>query len=325
VRSVVVALGGHCLVPGGGEPDVSRQRANVRAVVEALAPLLLADTPIALVHGNGPQVGHALLRSETARKRAYELPLDVCVAQTQGEIGYLLQEGLDDLFARHRRERAVIAAVTRVLVAPPGDLVARKPVGPFYAHRRGRGFPMARDPAGRGYRRLVPSPRPVALPAAAALRVLFQSGVVVIAAGGGGIPAAPGPDGIARPVEGVVDKDWSAALLAEALGASTLLDLTEVDAVRLAFGTPDERPLGTLGVAEARRLLAAGAFAEGSMAPKIEAAVHFVEHGGAEVVITSPERALVALAGRAGTRISRDGRPADAVPRDAQLAVHAGG
>jgi carbamate kinase len=318
MRSVVLALGGHCLVRGEA-PDVAGQRRNVRAVLDAMAPLLLGESRVAIVHGNGPQVGHALLRSEAARERAYELPLDVCVAQTQGEVGYLLQEGLDALFARHGRPRTAMAVVTRVLVeAPSGADVRRKPVGPCYAHRRGRGFPMMKDPGGRGYRRVVPSPRPIALLGADALRGLFERGVVLVAAGGGGVPAFMTPEGVTRPVEGVVDKDWSAALLAKAVGATTILDLTEADAVRLDFGTAAARPVRALTSTEARRLLAAGAFAEGSMAPKIEAAVHFVETGGGEVVVTSPDRALDALLGRAGTRISRE-------VGDARASVGAGG
>jgi carbamate kinase len=314
-RRLVVALGGHCLVRPGEPPSVAAQRRNLRRALEAVAPILVGEGPVALVHGNGPQVGHALIRSEEGLGQAYEIPLDVCVAQTQGEIGYLIQEALEDLFRRWHRERAVLTAVTRVKVArpAPGERVPRKPIGPFYPRRPHRAFPIIEEGGGRGFRRVVPSPRPVGIVGAGVLRRLYDDGVVVIAAGGGGIPSVTAPDGSSVPVEAVVDKDWAAALLALEVGATTILDLTGVDAVRVGFGTTAERPLAALGPGEARRYLAEGGFAEGSMAPKIEAALHFLEHGGAEVIIASPDRAADALEGRAGTRIAPDvGKPAPA-------------
>jgi carbamate kinase len=300
---LVVALGGHALLPPGQPPGVAAQRTNLRRALCFLGEIAASGSPIAIVHGNGPQVGHALIRSEAALGTAYELPLDVCVAQTQGEIGYLVQEALEDILRRTAIDRRVVGVITRSRVdafdGAPGPL---KPVGPSYAAPPSRSFPVMAD-AGRGYRRAVPSPRPLEIVEAPVLKALFEQGVVLVAAGGGGIPVCRRPDGGLAGVEAVVDKDWAASLLAIALGARRILDLTAVDCVKLSFGGTSPRDLRRLTTEEARRHLDAGEFAAGSMRPKIEAAVHFVEHGGGEVIITSAERAREALQGRAGTRI----------------------
>ena len=301
----MVALGGHALLRAGEPPSLAAQRANLRRALGFLGEIAASGSPIAIVHGNGPQVGHALIRSEAALGTAYELPLDVCVAQTQGEIGYLIQEGVEDLLRRTAIDRRVAAVLTRSRIdaSPAGAHGARKPIGPFYAAPPSRSFPVMAD-AGRGYRRAVPSPRPLEIVEAPVLRILFEQGVVLVAAGGGGIPVRRRPDGGLEGVEAVVDKDWAASLLALALGARTILDLTAVDCVKLGFGAAAQRDLRHLTPVEARRHLRAGEFAEGSMRPKIEAALHFVENGGATVLITSPERAAEALRGSAGTRIA---------------------
>jgi carbamate kinase len=304
-EGLVVALGGHALLPPGDPPSVAAQRANLRRALSFLGGVAARGSPVAIVHGNGPQVGHALIRSEAALGTAYELPLDVCVAQTQGEIGYLIQEAAGDVLREKAIERNVLGVITRSRVdasshADPGAL---KPIGPFYAAPPSRSFPVMAD-AGRGYRRAVPSPRPLEIVEAPVLRILFERGVVLVAAGGGGIPVRRKPDGSLEGVEAVVDKDWAASLLALALGARSILDLTGVDCVKLGFGRAGQRDLRRLTPAEARRHLDEGEFAPGSMRPKIEAALHFLEQGGGEVIITSPCRAGEALQGGAGTRIA---------------------
>lgn len=301
---LIVALGGHVLLPPGQPPGVAAQRTNLRRALCFLGEIAASGSPIAIVHGNGPQVGHALIRSEAALETAYELPLDVCVAQTQGEIGYLIQEALEDVLRRTAIDRHVIGVITRSRVdASNGARGPLKPIGPFYAAPPARSFPVMAD-AGRGHRRAVPSPRPLEIVEAPILRMLFEQGVVLVAAGGGGIPVRRRPDGGLTGVEAVVDKDWAASLLALALGARSILDLTGADCVKLSLGGASERDLRRLTPAEARHHLDAGEFAEGSMRPKIEAALHFVEHGGGAVIITSPERAREALKGNAGTRIA---------------------
>lgn len=305
---LVVALGGHTLVRAGEPAGVAAQRRNLRRALRFLAEVAASGSPIAVVHGNGPQVGHALIRSEEALGKAYELPLDVLVAQTQGEIGYLVQESLGDLLRAAGSDRRVVTVITRAVVErcrPEADM-PRKPIGPFYSSPPARPFPVMED-AGRGYRRVVPSPRPLEILEAPVIRTLFQDGVVVVAAGGGGIPVRRGEQGTLAGLEAVVDKDWAASVLALAIGADRILDLTGVDCVKLDMGGAHERDLRALTPDEARRHLDDGQFAEGSMRPKIEAALHFVEGGGREVIITSPEHAQSALLGRAGTRIAAQG------------------
>jgi len=299
----VVALGGHTLLRAGEPASVAAQRDNLRRSLRLPAEIAAGGCRLAIVHGNGPQVGHALIRSEAARGKAYALPLDVCVAQTQGEIGYLIQDALDDLLRAAGVDRRVVTVITRSLVEDRGADGPMKPIGPFYPAPP-PGLSAVMEDAGRGYRRVVPSPRPVEIMEAPVLRTLFEQGVVVVAAGGGGIPVERKPGGAATGIEAVVDKDWAASVLALALGAGRILDLTAVDCVKLGFGGERERDVRHLTAAEARRHLEEGEFGAGSMRPKIEAALHFIEHGGGEVIITSPERAREALAGEAGTRIA---------------------
>jgi carbamate kinase len=307
-EGLVVALGGHTLVRAGEPAGVDGQRRNLRGALRFLAEVAASGSPLAVVHGNGPQVGHALIRSEEALGKAYELPLDVCVAQTQGEIGYLIQESLGELLRAAGSDRRVVTVITRAVVEPcrPGADMPRKPIGPFYSSPPTRPFPVMED-AGRGYRRVVPSPRPMEIVEAPVIRTLFEDGVVVVAAGGGGIPVRREPHGSLAGLEAVVDKDWAASVLALAIGAGRILDLTAVDCVKLDFGGEHERDVRALTPAEARRHLDEGQFADGSMRPKIEAALHFVEGGGREVIITSPEHARAALLGRTGTRITAQG------------------
>jgi carbamate kinase len=303
--ALLVALGGHTLLRSGEGASVAAQRDNLRRSLGILAEIAGAGTRLAVVHGNGPQVGHALIRSEAASGRSYPLPLDVCVAQTQGEIGYLIQETLGDLLRERGSDRRVVTVITRTLVDPAGLEAGapRKPIGPFYPSPPAASFPVAQD-AGRGYRRTVPSPVPLEVLEAPVIRRLFEEGVVVVAAGGGGIAVRRTGEGSLAGVEAVVDKDWASSLLALALGAGTVLDLTAVDCVKLGFGQAGERDLRRLTPAQARRHLEEGEFHAGSMRPKIEAALHFVERGGGDVIITSPERARDAIEGRAGTRIA---------------------
>jgi carbamate kinase len=305
-EGLLVALGGHTLLRRGEAASVAAQRGNLRRSLDLLADMAGVGTRMAVVHGNGPQVGHALIRSEAAAGQSYDLPLDVCVAQTQGEIGYLIQETLGDLLRARGSDRRVVTVITRTVVHPSGLAAGapRKPIGPFYSSPPASSFPVTQD-AGRGYRRTVPSPVPLEVLEAPVIRDLFEDGVIVVAAGGGGIAVRRTEEGSLVGVEAVVDKDWAASLLALALGTDRVLDLTAVDCVKLGFGGPHQRDLRRLTPAEARRHFEAGEFRAGSMRPKIEAAVHFVESGGRDVIITSPEHAREAIAGRAGTRIVR--------------------
>ncbi len=309
---VVVAIGGNSLIPDAEHQSVEDQFRAARATDHSLGELVARGLEVAVVHGNGPQVGFILLRSELARHQLHEVPLDVCVADTQGAIGYLLQQKLVEDLRVRGIDRGVVSLVTQVEVDPddPAFAAPTKPIGSFLdaeeaaQRHRDEGWDVAED-ADRGWRRVVASPRPRRILELDAIRRLLDDGFVVIAVGGGGIPVVVDPDGTLRGVAAVIDKDHAAALLATELGAARLLISTAVDRVSLHFGTPRQRAVDHLTLAEARAHLADGHhFAPGSMAPKIEAVTTFLAAGGHEAVITSPALLPAALDGRAGTRIT---------------------
>ncbi len=305
-ESVLVALGGHALVRPDRAVSVAEEMEAIGEAAACIVDLVREGRRVVVTHGNGPQVGHAMVRSEAGRGRAYTLPLDVCVAQTQGEIGYLLQQGIGNGLRAAGLRREVVAVLSRVVV----DVTARsssKPVGATLSSEeadrmRSGGVCVVADRK-RGLRRAVPSPEPLRILEEDSLRRLFEAGAVVIAAGGGGIPVREEKDGSLRGVEAVVDKDLASGLLAAALGVEVILDLTSVECVRRDFGTLLEKPLRSMTTAEARALLREGQFPEGTMGPKIEAAVRFLERGGRRVVITDPAHATAGLRGEAGTCI----------------------
>lgn len=306
----LVALGGNALVRTGERGEVGEQVRHIRESVAHLPLLLDRGYSLVITHGNGPVVGQLLLQNEAARDRVPPMPLDVCDADSEGSIGYLTQQALANELRRRGEERQVVSLVTQVLVDPedPSFQCPTKPVGPFYTAAeaaelgRAKGWVMVED-AGRGYRRVVPSPLPLEIVEQESIRVLLAHGVVVIAAGGGGVPVARARDGALLGVEAVIDKDRASALLARRLGARLLVILTAVECVCRSFGRPEQQPIAAMDVATARRLLRSGEFPPGSMGPKIEAAVEFLEGGGREVLITLPERLDAALEGRCGTRI----------------------
>jgi carbamate kinase len=301
--TTVIALGGNALVRRGERGTAAEQLANLRSALPALEPLL-RDRRVAVTHGNGPQVGNELVRHERAADEVPPLPLFLAVAQTQAEIGALIATEL-----RPVARRAVCCLLTHVHVDPADEAFERptKPVGPFYAEARARelererGWTVAED-AGRGFRRLVPSPRPREIVELDAVKALLKAGMIAVACGGGGIPVVE-RDGVVRGVEAVIDKDRASALLARGVGAKRLVVLTDVPAVLRGFGTPHEEEVRRLSPAEAEELLPE--LAEGSMRPKIEACVEFVRATRGEALITSAEALSEALAGRAGTRLSR--------------------
>lgn len=306
---VVIALGGNALLRRGEEDTPANLIRAARLAAERIADIAASGWEVVVTHGNGPQVGRILLQQEAAADLVHPMPLDVCGAQSQGQIGYVLQAAIGDVFYERSLERPVVAllTMTRVRRDDPAFSEPSKPVGPFYEEAeaatiaRERGWDLRPDARG-GFRRVVPSPRPHSIVEGPIIASLVGAGVIVIAAGGGGVPVVEeGPRLIG--VEGVVDKDLTAAVLARDVDAATLLILTDVERVEVGFGTPAARPLARLRVAEARDLLAAGEFGAGSMGPKVEAAVGFVERGGPRAVIGSLDAATEALAGTAGTEI----------------------
>jgi carbamate kinase len=299
--TAVVALGGNALMRPGERGTAAEQRANLRAACEVLRPLL--DQEIVITHGNGPQVGNELLRQERAADEVPPLPLYLAVAQTQAEIGALIESELEPVAGR-----AVACLLTHVLVAEDDPAFAEpaKPVGPFYDEakarelERERGWQVVHD-AGRGWRRVVPSPRPLEVVELGAIRSLLAAGTIVVACGGGGIPATRRGAHLAG-IDAVIDKDRASSLLARELGADRLVILTEVDAVFRDFGESGQEELRELGLDEAEALLPS--LAAGSMRPKVEAATDFTRATGNEALITSSAALADALAGRAGTRIT---------------------
>jgi carbamate kinase len=310
----VLALGGNAIIRSKEHGTIDEQLRNARLTLEPLARLVSGGRQVVVTHGNGPIVGNILIRNEMAKGVIPPMPLHICGADSQGGIGFMLQQVLGNELARLGVARPVVSVVTQVVVDPedPAFLDSTKPIGPFFSWSdaarlaRARGWVMRED-SGRGFRRVVPSPEPRAIVEIEAIRTLVDAGAIVIAAGGGGIPVARGPDGTLHGVEAVIDKDRTAALLARALGSPTFVILTEVPEVYVRFGEPDAAPIRAASAAEMERHLAAGEFPEGSMGPKIEAAIRFLEDGGEQVLVTNPESLEAALAGRAGTRITRAG------------------
>jgi len=313
---MVIAFGGNALVLKGQEGTQWEQIENAQETARTLMPLLRDGHDLALVHGNGPQVGNILIQVEEAVTKVPPQSLDVCVAQSEGSIGYMLELALLNALRRERLRRQVVTMVTEVIVdqEDPGFRRPTKPIGPFYPRFRAdylmhkQGWNMIED-AGRGWRKVVPSPRPLEVVQMPALKEAVAAGHVVIAAGGGGIPVYRTQEGDLKGVEAVIDKDYTAALVATGLGADLLVGLTGVDQVSLNYGQKDERKLRRMTVDQAREYLEAGQFPEGSMGPKVRAGIEFVEAQLGEVVITSPGKLAAAVRGRAGTRIVAAARP----------------
>jgi carbamate kinase len=309
VERVVVALGGNALLRRGQEDTFENLYGSARKAAETIADIAGAEWEVVVTHGNGPQVGRILLQQEAARAWVHPMPLDVCGAESQGLIGYLLQVTIGDVFFERGMERPVATVLTLTRVRPDDPAFARptKPIGPFYEEAEAeklvaeQRWVLKPDPHG-GWRRVVPSPDPYSIVEAPVIRRLVSDGAIVIASGGGGVPVVEeGPRLIGR--EGVVDKDLAAAILAREVEASTLLILTDVAAVQRGFGSESAQPIEAMTAAEARELLEAGEFGAGSMGPKVEAAVRFVEHGGSRAAIGDLDAAVSVLNGAAGTSV----------------------
>lgn len=307
---IVLAIGGNSLIRDEAHRTVPDQWALTRETCGHVAALVQVGYRVVVTHGNGPQVGFILRRSELARHELHEVPLDSCDADTQGAIGYMVQQSLENEFRRRGVARNAVALVTQVEVAADSPAFVRpsKPIGSFMDEATAReraargGWSVGQD-AGRGFRRLVASPEPLAIVELDAIRTLAAAGYVVIAVGGGGIPVVRTREGDLRGVEAVIDKDLASSLLARELRADALVISTGVRRVCLRWGHPDQRELERLSLADARRFLGEGHFGAGSMAPKIEAAIRYLEAGGRRAVISCPEELERALAGEAGTTL----------------------
>lgn len=308
---VVVALGGNALEDKSLPPTAASQLQVAGRTAEQLAQLSCAGYELAIVHGNGPQVGRILLASETAEAVTPPMPFDVCGAMSQGYIGYHLQQTLTAALRRRNRNIPVVTLVTQMVVDPhdPAFQNPTKPIGPFYTQEqaqqleREKGYTMKED-SGRGWRRVVPSPRPQRIVEIGTIKTLWDT-TVSIACGGGGVPVIERGDGSLEGIAAVIDKDLAACRLAQEMGADILMILTEVPAVAIHFGQPDQQDLGETTAAQLEQYATQGQFGAGSMLPKVQAAVDFVRSApGRQAIITSLDLGLEALAGRVGTRVT---------------------
>jgi carbamate kinase len=310
VRTIVLAIGGNSLISDAQHMSVPDQYAAVVQTARQIVELLERRCRVVITHGNGPQVGFILRRSEHSRGILHEVPLDSIVADTQGALGYQIQQALGNEFRRSGLQHPVVSIVTQTLVDrdDPAFSHPSKPIGEFYTpeqaeeRQRIEHWTMVED-AGRGWRRVVASPQPVRIIEAGVIRHLADSHNVVVAVGGGGIPVVATESGELHGVAAVIDKDLASAVLAHEIDADLLIISTGVEKVCLNFGKPDQRELDSMTVAEAKRHLAEGQFPAGSMRPKVEACVRFIEGGGREALITSVNALAHAFDGHAGTRI----------------------
>ena len=313
-RTAVIALGGNALLRGDQRGTIDEQTANTFDTVESIIPLIREGYNLVIGHGNGPQVGNILMQHAAGEENYSipEMPLDVCVAESQGSIGYMIARALRNVMARHGIQREVACLVTPVVVdrADPAFANPTKRVGRVYTREQAdaltaeKGWEFREEvrATGSGWRRVVPSPRPVEVPNASLVKTLAEQGVIVIAVGGGGVPVARGPQGALEPIEAVIDKDSASSLLATSIGAEEFYILTDVPYVYINFRQPNEQKLETVSAAQVETYLAQDMFGEGNMAPKIRACTDFLSRGGAVSIITEATK----LADKTiGTRITR--------------------
>jgi carbamate kinase len=309
---MVIALGGNSIIPAGKQGTIEEQIELTNATMVHVADLIREGHMVVLTHGNGPVVGNIFLRSEMAKEVIPPMPLDVCGADSEGGIGYMLQQSLQNKLRAMSIEKDVITIITQVVVdaADPAFANPTKPIGPFYTGEeaayvaKAKGWTIIED-SGRGHRRVVPSPRPLEIVEFRAIKNAIDSGAIVIAVGGGGIPVVRDANGDLQGVEAVIDKDRASSVLAGQIGADVLFLLTQVEKVAIDFGKPDQKDLDLMTAAEAGNYLEQGEFPPGSMGPKVESAIAFLEAGGEEVIITRPELLSEALGGDRCTKIVR--------------------
>lgn len=311
MSKIVIALGGNALQSGKEAPTAENQLEVVRRTAEYVAELSAMGYELAIVHGNGPQVGRILLQSETAKEVVPPMPFDVCGAMSQGYVGYHIQQALRYALAKKNKNIPVVTLLTQMVVekSDPAFQKPTKPIGPFYSEeeaeklRQEKGYTMVED-AGRGYRRVVASPLPRKIVEIGEVKKLWKD-TIVVCCGGGGVPVVENPDGTLTGVAAVIDKDFAAELLAEQVEADVLMILTEVEQVAINWGKPDQKNLSHMSLREAAEYVSQGQFAPGSMRPKVEAAMKFVRaNPGKKAIITALDKALPALEGKTGTHVT---------------------
>ncbi len=309
-KIVIISIGGNTLIRSSEKGTIEEQFEHTKAAISHVIKIIEKDYKVVITHGNGPIVGNILIRNEAAKNIIPPMPLYICNADSEGGIGFMIQQTLYNQLKKKGVKRDVATVVTQVVVDKndPAFLNPTKPIGPFYtkadadALAKERGWAMIED-SNRGYRRVVPSPRPLKIVEADAIKKLTDAGAIVIAAGGGGVPVIELLNGDLQGVDAVIDKDLATSLLAKDIGAEVFINLTQIDKVYINFGKADQTGLNSLAVSDAKKYLLQEEFAPGSMGPKIEAAIEFLAAGGKEVIITTPELIEKAMEGKAGTRV----------------------
>lgn len=312
-KIIVIALGGNALIREGQQGTIAEQFENTRKSLDGIIHCLKQGYGVVITHGNGPQVGNMLLMVEASRNQVPELPLGVCVADTEGTIGYLIQQSLTNRLRKDGIDKCVVTVLTQVIVNKEDRAFSNptKPIGPFFTReeaerfRREKGWQIVED-SHRGYRRVVASPNPLKIVEVRAVKSLLEAGEIVIAAGGGGIPVIQKENGDLEGVDVVIDKDLASSVLARDIKANCLMMLTGVEHVFLNFKKPNEHSLSRLTVQEAEKYFQEGHFPPGSMGPKIQATINFLNWGGESAIITSIDKVKEALEGRTGTTITRN-------------------
>ena len=309
-KVALIAFGGNALLPDNQRGLQEEQMRNARRAARLMVHIVRKGYELIIVHGNGPQVGNLLIQMEEAVTKIPPFSLDICDAMTEGSMGFMLEKAIINELRTRSIDKEVATIVTQVVVdrEDPAFSEPTKPVGPFYTRYRAqvlareKKWTMVED-AGRGYRKVVPSPKPIDVVPKWIIRDLVSAGRIVVAAGGGGIPVIINGRGLFKGVEAVIDKDYVASLIAREVKVDLFVILTGVERVFLDYGTPQERPLEIMTIAQAREYLDQGQFPRGSMGPKIEAAIEYIQAGGQEVLITSARHLKAALLRRSGTRI----------------------
>jgi len=311
-KKVLVALGGNALLRSDDKGTDKEQLLHVNETCMHFIDIIKQGYRLAVTHGNGPQVGNILLQNEMSQEKIPPMPLDICGAQSQGQIGYMIQRVLQNRLALEKMPLNVTSIVTQVLVDKndPAFKNPTKPIGPFYTQEKAenlkstKGWTIVEQP-GKGFRRVVPSPEPLDIVEKHTIKQLFDDKEIVISCGGGGIPVIREEDGTLKGIEGVIDKDKTAAVLARMLDVNILLILTDVEKVFINYRKENQQALDKLTIQEAEQYLVDGQFAKGSMGPKVEAALRFLKSGGKQAIITSLEKAKDALSGKTGTHFIR--------------------
>jgi len=309
-KLALVAFGGNVMLPSGSKGTAKEQYRSAKQAAKLMVDIVKKGYELIIVHGNGPQVGNILLQMEAGSNIVPPFPLDVCDAMSEGSMGYMLERAVLNELRKQAIDKEITTLLTQVVVDKddPAFKKPTKPIGPFYNEfrakqlKRENKWDMVED-AGRGYRRVVPSPKPIDIVPKKAIRKMVENGIIVVAAGGGGIPVFINSLGYLEGVEAVIDKDFASSLIAKEAKVDLFIILTGVDRVIENFGKPNAKPIKVMDIEMAERMLKEGQFPPGSMGPKIRAAIEYIKGGGKEVLITSIEKLKSALIGRSGTRI----------------------